>query len=367
MLLFIISSICIIIVASVVLLKLIRPVTSIFYDTKIKKDDSAISLVALDILDPSPVKTGVYSQANTDSELRQRPNHVALDLSNLPRPGQVSSNSNQSTERRVSGSYNVVNSSSMRWQKLNCAPPVPTPSDCRHVALNIPHLDLQNSNNVHFAPKGVGLRGTKPLITINRLDLLASPKHTAAPQDQSTPRLTPRKIPSPKGDATPDISFTTLRLQDLKIDIVIGGGGFGQVWRGSWNGTPVAVKILNAVCQSTVPSSVINDFEEEIRLLARLRHPNICMFLGACLEPPNRAIVTELVSRGTLWDLLRNPTLFSNMDPQMLMPMQQDSKKRLQFFHWPIWVTRKVFEGTTRGLIYLHKQDIIHRGLKSLC
>ena len=32
--------------------------------------------------------------------------------------------------------------------------------------------------------------------------------------------------------------------------------------------------------------------------------------MAACLDPPNRAIVTELVSRGSLWEVLRTPDLF---------------------------------------------------------
>jgi hypothetical protein len=45
-------------------------------------------------------------------------------------------------------------------------------------------------------------------------------------------------------------------------------------------------------------------------MLASLRHPNICLYMAACIEPPNRAIVTELVSRGSLWEVLRTPNLF---------------------------------------------------------
>jgi hypothetical protein len=45
-------------------------------------------------------------------------------------------------------------------------------------------------------------------------------------------------------------------------------------------------------------------------MLARLRHPNVCLFLGCCLQPPARyAIVTELVPRGSLWDVLREHRL----------------------------------------------------------
>ena len=50
-------------------------------------------------------------------------------------------------------------------------------------------------------------------------------------------------------------------------------------------------------------------------MLARLRHPNVCLFLGCCLQPPScYAIVTELVPRGSLWDVLREPRLNPVMD-----------------------------------------------------
>jgi serine/threonine protein kinase len=112
-------------------------------------------------------------------------------------------------------------------------------------------------------------------------------------------------------------AFPTLSLKDLSLLGVIGGGGFGQVWKGTWGGTPVAVKMLNNLMLPTngsaaLPEQVqlLNAFEEEVTMLAQLRHPNICLFLGVCLEPPHRAIVTELVSRGSLWDCLRIPGLF---------------------------------------------------------
>jgi Ca2+/Na+ antiporter len=108
----------------------------------------------------------------------------------------------------------------------------------------------------------------------------------------------------------PTGSVTLLHMNDIKMVQVIGGGAFGQVWKGVWQSTPVAVKVLSAMCQSQVPDSVLQAFTDEVQIIARLRHPNICLFLGACMDPPNRAIVTELVSRGSLWEALRNPTLF---------------------------------------------------------
>lgn len=116
----------------------------------------------------------------------------------------------------------------------------------------------------------------------------------------------------------------------------------------------MAVKVLSSACQAEVPLPVLQAFRDEVQMLARLRHPNICLFLGACLDPPCRTIVTEIVSRGSLWDALRTPHLFEN-------------RGRGDIFHWPWWVIRRVLDGTCRGLVYLHgnQPPIIHRDLKS--
>jgi serine/threonine protein kinase len=37
-----------------------------------------------------------------------------------------------------------------------------------------------------------------------------------------------------------------------------------------------------------------------------LRHPNIVMFLGATVKPPNLSIVQEFCERGSLWSVLQN-------------------------------------------------------------
>jgi Protein tyrosine kinase. len=80
---------------------------------------------------------------------------------------------------------------------------------------------------------------------------------------------------------------------DLKMNHLIGGGGFGQVWSATWRGTPVAVKVLSASSESLmVQKAILQEFVAEINMLSGMRHPNICLYIGACLEPTNRAIVT---------------------------------------------------------------------------
>lgn len=91
-------------------------------------------------------------------------------------------------------------------------------------------------------------------------------------------------------------------------------------------------------------------------MLERLRHPNICLFLGASLgSGPTKAIITELVSRGSLWDNLRRG----------VFPVPAGGPGSAAF--WPAWAAHKVLAGTARGLLYLHSHSppIIHRDLKS--
>lgn len=149
-----------------------------------------------------------------------------------------------------------------------------------------------------------------------------------------------------------DSMVIKLSMKDINLLHVVGGGAFGQVWKGMWKGTPVAVKVLSALNQYQVPESVTNAFNDEVQMLARLRHPNICLFIGACMDPPTRAIVTEFVTRGSLWEALRTPTFPVNIQQKLF---------------WPWWAIRKVLDGTCRGLVYLHSNvpPIIHRDMKS--
>ena len=111
------------------------------------------------------------------------------------------------------------------------------------------------------------------------------------------------------------------------------------------------------------------------------------------MEPPNRAIVTELVTRGSLWEVLRTPNLFNtntNTNNNVITNANNSHSHRSSSssssfattmegspaddggdgngggrgFFWPPWAVRRVLDDTCRGLAYLHSFDppIIHRG-----
>jgi len=228
--------------------------------------------------------------------------------------------------------------------------------------------------------KVVGIKGSSPIVLLSgaarrpfpssdSLDHFSSavtgpnnnPVHSPGPEALSD------TVTSADSHSSADSSLRTVppsiprvRFDDLCLQHVVGGGSFGQVWQGTWMGTPVAIKMIP---QSPGPRSPSEEaaFEAEVSLLGRLRHPHICLILGACLEPQHRAIVTELLSRGSLWDALRRRDLFkagpSSGPPGLPAPNSS----------WPSWAMRRVLEGACRALAYLHGHcpPIVHRDLKS--
>ncbi|XP_031493013.1 probable serine/threonine-protein kinase SIS8 isoform X1 [Nymphaea colorata] len=121
----------------------------------------------------------------------------------------------------------------------------------------------------------------------------------------------------------------------------IGLGSYGEVYRGDWHGTEVAVKrFLN----QDLSGVALEEFKTEVRIMKRLRHPNVVLFMGAVTRVPNLSIVTEYLPRGSLYRLLHR----SNC--------QIDERRRL-----------RMALDVARGMNYLHKCSpvIVHRDLKS--
>lgn len=66
-------------------------------------------------------------------------------------------------------------------------------------------------------------------------------------------------------------------------------------------GTVVAIKRL-----LTNDAPTIERFVSEVRMLARLRHPNLILFMGYCTMP-ELCIVSEYMSKGSLYSVLHSP------------------------------------------------------------
>ena len=90
----------------------------------------------------------------------------------------------------------------------------------------------------------------------------------------------------------------TIAPAELRLRERVAVGGFAEVFRGTWNGTTVAVKQL-----LERGPDVVDRLREEVLTLCRLRHPNLLLFMGWCADPP--LIATEFMRRGSLHSILR--------------------------------------------------------------
>uniref|UniRef100_A0A803N6R0 non-specific serine/threonine protein kinase n=1 Tax=Chenopodium quinoa TaxID=63459 RepID=A0A803N6R0_CHEQI len=151
------------------------------------------------------------------------------------------------------------------------------------------------------------------------------------------------QLVSSRSEAALDMDDLVISWGDLVVRDKIGAGSFGTVHRAEWNGSEVAVKIL---MESDFHPERCNEFLREVAIMKRLRHPNIVLFMGAVTEPPNLAIVTEYLCRGSLYRLLHKSGGREVLDERRRLSMAYDVAK---------------------GMNYLHKRNppIVHRDLKS--
>ncbi|XP_042451148.1 dual specificity protein kinase shkD-like isoform X5 [Zingiber officinale] len=149
---------------------------------------------------------------------------------------------------------------------------------------------------------------------------------------QSSPFLTKPLIPFEEWN----IDFS-----EITVGTRVGIGFFGEVFRGIWNGTDVAIKVF---LEQDLTTENMEDFCNEIYILSRLRHPNVILFLGACMKPPHLSMVTEYMEMGSLYYLIH----------------MSGQKKKLS------WRKRlKMLRDICRGLMCIHRMKIVHRDLKS--
>ncbi|KAK9862943.1 hypothetical protein WJX84_012116 [Apatococcus fuscideae] len=191
--------------------------------------------------------------------------------------------------------------------------------------------------------------------------------------------------PWASGNFAETASNWLIDFKDLTFKKMIGEGSIGRVHLGKWQETDVAIKVLgslNAVglampgqpVQPALRASVVtaeqkdsNDsdasgansyaaeqsmslktLEREVGVMIAIRHPNVVLFMGLCMDPP--CMVTEFCARGSLYDVLTKARAVPQLGAQL------DWTRRLN-----------IALDAAKGMLQLHshRPPILHRDLKS--
>ncbi|TDH68166.1 hypothetical protein CCR75_008965 [Bremia lactucae] len=133
--------------------------------------------------------------------------------------------------------------------------------------------------------------------------------------------------------------------------VKIGEGSSAEVYKAQWLGITIALKCLriratdssDAALYMTHLAELRTEFLDEAVLAARLRHPNITLFMRIGTFKESLCLVTEYCARGSLRDVLRGDPL-----------LEWNTKARLAF-------------EAAKGLAFMHNREPIylHRDLKA--
>lgn len=86
----------------------------------------------------------------------------------------------------------------------------------------------------------------------------------------------------------------------------------------------------------------LDDFLKEVEILNNLRHPNVVLYMGMCIQINRYSLVTEYLEEGSLFDQLHKKHTILSTD---------------RIF--------EIVEDIVMGMVYLHAKNILHRDLKS--
>ncbi|GJS84495.1 serine/threonine-protein kinase STY46 [Tanacetum coccineum] len=125
----------------------------------------------------------------------------------------------------------------------------------------------------------------------------------------------------------------------LILDHKVASGSYGDLYKGTYRSQEVAIKILKT---ERVNTDLQKEFAQEVYILRKVRHKNVVQFIGACTKPPSLCIVTEFMSGGSVYDYLH---------------------KQRGTFKLPTLL--KISVDISKGMNYLHQNNIIHRDLKA--
>ncbi|CAO2193027.1 unnamed protein product [Urochloa humidicola] len=148
------------------------------------------------------------------------------------------------------------------------------------------------------------------------------------------------------------ISYTAIKYITKNFAIVIGNGGFGEVYLGGLQNGMIAVKKL-------IESKDFSDkkFLDEVTCLRKVNHKNIVRFLGYCADTQGEVMevdgehkIVEVQQRLLCFEYVPNGNLHHYL------------KEKTHGYEWR--VRYQIIKGICEGLNYIHQEHIYHLDLK---
>ena len=124
-----------------------------------------------------------------------------------------------------------------------------------------------------------------------------------------------------------------------RLDVWVGQGGFGEVWKGydPELNRPVAIKLARR--DRHFPESLVDQFREEARRAAKLSHPGIVTVYDVARDDDGLHIVSEYIDGQTLQFRMKSGTV----------PLEDSVSLVIQVAH---------------SLHHAHTNDLVHRDVK---
>jgi LRR receptor-like serine/threonine-protein kinase FLS2 len=147
---------------------------------------------------------------------------------------------------------------------------------------------------------------------------------------------------------------------DIELRELVGQGASATVYRGLWLGsTEVAVKkyhnfsgMMESGNENEEKELLIQQFRQELEVMAQIRHPHCSLLIGAIVDLPEMALVSEYMPNGSLFAALQELSLSCHHSPASI---EINLSRQLN------WLAQ-----ISSGMHYLHNTlHLIHRDLKS--